>query len=192
MGVLFPCWSDQVSDLLDTLRATAEATSSTWRAMHSRILTPEDIPTDIRRLFRTKYVKRRSSSCWEWKAPDARGYGKFHFHGMSHQAHRVAWVIHRGMIPEAMVLDHLCRNRACVNPDHLEVVTQKVNVERSPDMVGGKIRATGKCQRGHDLTRPEAWATHTITGRHYCLECRRERNRESARRHAERKRAGVA
>ena len=160
--------------------------------MKTRTLTPDDIPDDVRRKFRSRYIKRRATACWEWKTPDARGYGKFHFHGMSHQAHRVAWTIHRGLIPAGMVLDHLCRNHSCVNPDHLEVVTQKVNMDRSPLTVYASIRESGRCQRGHDLTRPEAWYVSTSTGRRYCLECRKERNRASARRHEARKRAEVA
>ena len=149
--------------------------------MKSRHLAPEDIPTDIRRLFRTKYVKRRSSSCWEWKSPDARGYGKFHFHGMSHQAHRVAWVIHRGVIPELMVLDHVCRNRSCVNPDHLEIVTQKANVHRSPLMGWDMTQGAAQCQRGHDVSSPDSWVVVAKSGRRFCRECHRARGRAAYR-----------
>lgn len=157
--------------------------------MKIRNLLPSDVDNEARRKFRSKYTKRRASGCWEWATPDAAGYGKFHFGGESYQAHRVGWTIHRGAIPEGMVLDHLCRNTRCVNPDHLEPVSQQINWQRSPVTVPAKIRGTGVCQRGHDMTRPEAWYISTSTGRRYCLECRKARNRESARRHAERKRA---
>lgn len=70
--------------------------------------------------------------CWNWrKALTTAGYGHF-FMGRYYQAHRIVFIRYRGPVPDDRQLDHLCRNRRCVNPDHLEVVTQSENIRRSP------------------------------------------------------------
>lgn len=71
--------------------------------------------------------------CWEWTgAISDTGYGVFHRgHGLKKtNAHRACWEMLVGTIPEGLVLDHLCRNRRCVNPDHLEPVTERENIRR--------------------------------------------------------------
>lgn len=76
-------------------------------------------------------VDRSRQGCWQWKGcrNDA-GYGYVHFDGRSEAAHRVAYMLKHGAIPEGMELDHKCRNRVCCNPDHLEAVTHAENMER--------------------------------------------------------------
>jgi len=75
----------------------------------------------------------KSKGCWIWTDKiDWTGYGKIRIGGRSgrpHQAHRISYELHNGAIPEAMVIDHVCHNRACVNPDHLRTATNKQNVE---------------------------------------------------------------
>jgi predicted DNA-binding transcriptional regulator AlpA len=80
--------------------------------------------------------------CWEWTAfKDRKGYGRFRVDDRTMQAHRVAYELLVGPIPEGLHLDHLCRNTSCVNPDHLEPVDLAENVRRGyRGLLSGKIR----------------------------------------------------
>ena len=72
----------------------------------------------------------KSSSCWEWNSTiNDRGYGVYRLDGRMVRAHRLAYEMRVGSIPEGLVLDHTCHNRSCVNPDHLRPVTNKQNIE---------------------------------------------------------------
>ncbi len=73
-----------------------------------------------------------NSGCWIWqRAVHTNGYGHIWADNKHQRAHRVYYERYRGAIPVGMVLDHLCRNKKCVNPYHLEVVTQKENIQRA-------------------------------------------------------------
>lgn len=88
--------------------------------------------------------------CWEWRGSLRDGYGKINVAGSRGgriaTAHRVAYEMLIGPIPEGMQIDHLCRNRACVNPDHLEPVSAQENMAR------GAWARRNKCRKGHLLT----------------------------------------
>lgn len=72
-----------------------------------------------------------SGNCWVWTGRTNRnGYGRIWWEKKEPVLHRVVWLILRGAIPAGLVLDHLCKVRRCCNPDHLEPVTTKVNVQR--------------------------------------------------------------
>ena len=73
----------------------------------------------------------KSGECWVWTAARTNGYGVAHVSGKSRRAHRVAYGDAYGPIPEGLVIDHLCENKACVRPSHLEAVTQGENVRRA-------------------------------------------------------------
>lgn len=89
--------------------------------------------------FKNKFVKNLETDCLEWiGCKDKLGYGVLSLNNKSYLAHRVAYLSFKGEIPEGLVLDHLCRNASCLNIDHLEAVTQKVNMERAHVVCGEK------------------------------------------------------
>lgn len=72
-----------------------------------------------------------SSFCWIWDgATNCYGYGYLHYKGIHHKAHRLTYTWYVGPITDGLQIDHLCRNRDCVRPDHLEEVTIEVNCQR--------------------------------------------------------------
>jgi hypothetical protein len=108
--------------------------------------------------------------CWEWTGPrDAAGYGKFSAsRHRTVRAHRFAYEDMVGVIPEGLVIDHLCRNRSCVNPGHLEPVTDRVNVLRSHGFPATYAART-HCNNGHEFT-PENTRFRVDGGRR-CRAC---------------------
>lgn len=74
-----------------------------------------------------------SPDCWTWTGALTEGYGRIKWGGRLDMAHRVVYAILVGPVPDGLQLDHLCRNRACVNPAHLEPVTQAVNMQRAAE-----------------------------------------------------------
>ena len=87
-------------------------------------------------------------SCINWSGPrSSEGYGKYG----SRYAHRVAWSKVHGPIPTGMQIDHLCRNRLCVNIDHLEAVSHAENILRGSGFSARNARKT-HCVRGHEFT----------------------------------------
>ena len=96
------------------------------------------------------YVEIRDSGCYEWVASKRRlGYGQVRHNGTSRIAHVVAYLELVGPVPEGKVLDHICRNPPCVNPDHLEPVSIGENTRRGELGYGGRNR----CRNGiHDIT----------------------------------------
>lgn len=122
--------------------------------------------------FAEKY-RVDDSGCWIWTACTHQfGYGEFRFRGKCARAHRVAYELLVGPIPEGLTIDHLCRVRNCVNPAHLEPVTFAENVRRG-------AAAITHCPHGHEYT--EANTLHQ-RGRRNCRTCRRARKREARQR----------
>lgn len=86
--------------------------------------------------------------CWEWTAGRSRGYGVFSTEGRMVRAHKYLYEALMGPVPAGLVLDHLCRNRACVNPDHIQAVTSRTNTLRGAGVTAVNARKT-HCPKGH-------------------------------------------
>ena len=112
----------------------------------------------------------KPSGCWDWQGFLDNGYGFFQVNSRNIRPHRFSFTYFTGIdIPKGLDLDHLCRNRRCVNPTHLEIVTRKENLRR-----GSPLYLFGTCSKGHTLTSDNIYWRHDRQGRWNCLQCRRE------------------
>lgn len=144
-----------------------------------------DPATLTERVMRRIWAKTTTtpSGCIEWTgAKSPNGYGRVGFGGKKNTAvvHRLVLVWATGQdIPEGYDVDHLCRNRACIRPDHLEAVTRRENMRRGLSIGSETIRLddlAGICPRGHNLRAADAWVT-PAGGNRRCRLCVNERAR---------------
>lgn len=128
-----------------------------------------------------KFV-HKTPTCWLWIGGiQSKGYGMMRCgraaEGMI-LAHRFAYEHFKGPLSEGLEIDHLCRVRCCVNPDHLELVTRKENLHRSPITIFNTNRDKIYCIRGHAFTTENT--RMSIDGRRICRSCHRIRNTKYA------------
>jgi len=110
-----------------------------------------------------------SGDCWEYTGYiNSDGYGRCHVRDVGHMlVHRLAYELLIGPIPPELCIDHLCRNRRCVNPDHLEAVTPQLNTLRGATIPAVHSRKT-HCPRGHPYDETNTMWDH---GRRRCRQC---------------------
>lgn len=111
---------------------------------------------------------RKTDSCWLWTAATQRGYGAFGVEGKLVRAHRYAYELLVGAIPDGLVLDHVvCDNPLCVRPDHMRVCSQGENIARSNTK---RASAQTHCKRGHEFTSENTYVNPAHGGR-VCRVC---------------------
>ncbi|WP_443217247.1 HNH endonuclease signature motif containing protein [Sphingobium sp. YC-XJ3] len=117
--------------------------------------------------------------CWFWTGTiNPKGYGSLSVRGRCNLAHRLSYEAFCGPIGDGLQIDHLCRNRACINPDHLEAVTASENCKRAAPFHPGS-RPRTHCLRGHEFAGDNLFVGRG--GKRYCRACCRIR--EASRRH---------
>lgn len=118
-------------------------------------------------------VEPLQNGCWRWTAGhQVGGYGVFWDGGRLNRAHRTAYELLIGDIPDWLVIDHLCRTPECVNPLHLEPVTTRENLLRGVGLTSRNAQAT-HCRQGHPFTPENTYARGTHGRWRGCRECHR-------------------
>ena len=121
----------------------------------------------VEKRFWTKVEK--TEGCWLWMGALAHGYGRVKDGKKIVQAHRFAYELLRGPIPDGLQIDHLCRIPNCVNPEHMEPVTMSENLRRGVHFERNRTH----CPQGHPYD--ELNTRHTSRGDRICRACERER-----------------
>lgn len=118
-----------------------------------------------------------AGGCWHLNTkPSPSGYSRLSASGKVYRGHRYYYTLFKGPILDGLTIDHLCRNRRCVNPAHLEPVTQRENTLRSPLARASINAAKTHCSRGgHPLSGENLYAA--AAGRRVCVTCARDRAR---------------
>ena len=139
----------------------------------------EDLTTELAHRKFLKLLDANENGCWDWKGSIDRkdGYGHFYYGlGKTGVAHRFSYKYYKGEIPDGLVVDHICRNRACVNPDHLRTMTNATNV-----MIGegptAKFARAFECKRGHSMDDDNTYIRPN--GQRQCRKCQTDRSRKS-------------
>lgn len=120
-------------------------------------------------------IRLGEQGCWIWQGQYVGEYGRTGYRGKTVLAHRASFLIFCGPIPQGHSVDHLCRNKACVNPNHLDAVPQSINVRRGNGPALTRQRSRKKqCKHGHELS-PENVYEYSIRGytTWHCRACKR-------------------
>ena len=119
-----------------------------------------------------------TTNCWLWtKGVNRGGYGHCRLNGRQGNAHRLVYEDQVGSLPEGTELDHRCRVRLCVRPDHMVPRTRKDHIHQSPLTVGSRNSAKTHCDQGHEFTKANTY-TRPGSARRECRTCRNTASRE--------------
>jgi hypothetical protein len=118
----------------------------------------------------------KTSGCWLWTAALWKGYGRIAVGRRMVKAHRFSYELLIGPIPDGMTIDHRCRVRSCVNPAHLEVVTNAENVMRGHGACAQHARKT-HCANGHAFTDENTYVRPSRPRARECVSCQRQAGR---------------
>ena len=133
----------------------------------SRKTRPINLTAEVVSEIDSRYHTDPETGCWEWAGTiTPAGYGSISVQGVAFGAHRASYTHHVGPIPAGLVLDHLCRNPKCINPAHLEAVTDQENVRRGMSP-GAKALRRDECLHGH----PYPEHARNVQGRRACRAC---------------------
>lgn len=136
----------------------------------------------LRERLLSKAVINWETGCWEWTATkDRYGYGRICIQYKYTGAHRVAYELIEGPIPEGLDLDHLCLNKGCINPAHLEPVTRRENTRRASLSISSINSAKTHCVNGHEFTPDNTLIRRGARDCRACNRSRAFRNRARAR-----------
>ena len=125
---------------------------------------------------------KKGDGCWEWKYGfTSKGYGQANYDGKHGTAHRIVYQLLVGPIPKGLFLDHLCRNRKCVRPEHLEPVTSRENNLRSTGPAAVNA-AKSHCKYGHEFTPENTKSKPSRPNSRICRTCKRAEGRDYQRR----------
>ncbi len=135
-------------------------------------LTPRDLQRFLSKI-------RKLNNCWVWQGTKSKnGYGLFRLYNKNILAHRLSYELFVGEIPKNLQTDHLCRNRLCVNTNHLEPVSCKENVLRGIGLASINKQKT-HCSQGHEFTPENTYIDNK--NKRKCKECNKTRSRNWAR-----------
>ena len=145
-----------------------------WRSLGDAFIRFRLVYTIMIQRFIDKVDK--TGNCWEWIArKNVKGYGTFKLNNNTMLAHRVSYEYFKGLIPKGLTIDHLCRNRHCVNPDHLEAVSHIDNVRRGN--TGLYMKSKTHCPQGHEYINDNLYVN--VKGSRTCRMCTRKSTMDS-------------